>query len=105
MTWLTMAANIMMSFPFLFLPMRISFLQLCRSMCLPGISTVEKLEPSTHVALTLGLMVPVVVAGICIDNLTNVLKVKGAICGMSVCLMLPAVMKICDVRKQNRLNG
>jgi len=84
-TWCIMSFNIMASFPLLFSPLRVSFLQLRGT-------TVEALSPLKYVLVTAGLLTVAVVFGLIAPTLTIVTKFKGAICGMCICYIFPGML-------------
>mmetsp|Transcript_64153 Transcript_64153/g.118180 ORF Transcript_64153/g.118180 Transcript_64153/m.118180 type:complete len:214 (+) Transcript_64153:3-644(+) len=84
-TWCVMSLNLVTSFPLLFTPLRTSFLQLCGT-------SVEALSPYSYIAITASLLSFAVVFGLIVPSLTLISKFKGAICGMSIAYIIPAML-------------
>lgn len=95
-TWCIMSLNIMASFPLLFSPLRVSFLQLRGT-------TVEDLSPAAYVSVTAGLLTVSVVFGLIVPSLTIVTKFKGAICGMCICYIFPGLLLWKDSKESRPL--
>merc|ERR1712032_69669 len=88
--YLASSVNITASFPLLFSPLRQSFLQLCGT-------TVKDLTLGQYTFVTGGLCGFITFFGLVVPNMIFVQKIKGALCGMSMAYIFPALFLLASM--------
>jgi amino acid permease len=83
--WILMAIQVATSYPLLFNPMRRSFFGIF------GTSP-EKVSPAVYTGFTAGFVVMTVVIALADADLTVVMIMKGAICGVMLCYVVPGLV-------------